>query len=167
MASCRTKGFAVAAALCGGLLAGISANRSLVQIPAWQRVGAFPWAVFTRAENHGLGALYYPLVGLAALVFAAATAVAHRFDGDGGTSRSFPIYAAAVTAIAWAAVTRGFVVPPLLKLRTTVDSTAELQSLFLSLARWWAINDVLHVVGFCFNLWAVAEVFSGPKRDAS
>jgi len=163
MASSRTKGLAVAATLFGGLLAGVSANRSLVQIPAWKRIGAAPWAAFTRAENHGLGALFYPAIGLAALLFTAATAIAFRFDRAARGSRSFPIYSAAVVAVAWAVATRGFVVPALFSLGEVGNNAVELQGLLLSLARWWAINDVLHALSFGLNLWALTEVLSSSK----
>jgi hypothetical protein len=55
MASSVTKGLAVGAALFGGILAGVTANRALVQLPAFERIGVIPWANLTRAENHGIG----------------------------------------------------------------------------------------------------------------
>ena len=66
MAFSRTEGLAVGAALFGGLLAGVTANRALVQMPAWQRIDVVPWAAFTRAENLGfVGMIFYPAIGLA------------------------------------------------------------------------------------------------------
>jgi hypothetical protein len=40
MASSMTKVLAIAAALFGGLLAGTTATRALVEMPAWERVQA-------------------------------------------------------------------------------------------------------------------------------
>ncbi len=49
MASSITRGLALGAALFGGLQAGVTANRAFVLLPAWERLGVFPWANFTRA----------------------------------------------------------------------------------------------------------------------
>jgi len=68
MASSATKGLSLGAALFGGLQAGVTANRAFVLLPAWERLGVIPWANFTRAENVGIGALFYPVLGLAALL---------------------------------------------------------------------------------------------------
>jgi hypothetical protein len=62
-----TKSLAVGAILLGGLLAGVTADRALVQMPAWERIGVIPWANFTRAENHGIGSIFYLVIGLIAL----------------------------------------------------------------------------------------------------
>jgi len=164
MAFSRTKGLAVGAALFGGLLAGVTANRALVQMPAWQRIGVVPWAAFTRAENLGfVGMIFYPAIGLAALLLTAATAIAFRFDGAARGSRSLPIYSAAVLAIAGAVVTRAAIVPAMFSLRDAGNNVAELQRIFLSVARWWEVNDVLHVLAFGLNLWALTELLSGPR----
>jgi hypothetical protein len=69
------KALAVGAALLGGIQAGVTANRVVVQMPAWERLGIIPWADFTRAENHGFGAIFYPAIGLAAVVFPLAPAI--------------------------------------------------------------------------------------------
>lgn len=76
MATTLTKGLAVGAALFGGLLAGTTATWALVELPAWERVGAVRWAEFARAENHGVGLIFYPAVGLVALLLTSATAIA-------------------------------------------------------------------------------------------
>jgi hypothetical protein len=48
-------------------------------------------------------------------------------------------------------------------LRAAGDNAIELQRIFLVDARWWGINDFLHVLTFGLNLWSFAEVFSSPK----
>jgi len=164
MASSVTRGLAVGATLFGGILAGVTANRALVQLPAFERIGVIPWANLTRAENHGIGSFFYPVVGLVALLLTAATAIAFRFDRSARGSRSFPIYTAVLLAIAAAVVTRGVLVPTMFSLRAAGDNAAELQRIFLVNARWWGVNDLLHVLTFGLNLWAFAEILSSPKR---
>jgi len=109
MASSSTKGLALGAALFGGLQAGVTANRAFVLLPAWERLGVIPWANFTRAENVGIGALFYPVLGLAALLFTVSAALAFRLDRTARGSRRFPIHAAALLAIVWATVTRALI----------------------------------------------------------
>src|SRR5258708_26033029 len=99
MASSVTKAFAAGAALFGGLLAGVTVNRALVQLPAWRRISVVAWADFTRAENTGIGTIFYPALGLAALLLTIGMAVAYRFDRDKRGARSLPIYASAGRAL--------------------------------------------------------------------
>src|SRR5215468_7299219 len=111
MASLMTQRLAIGATVFGGLLAGVTANRWLVEMPAWERMGVIPWASFLRAENHGIGALFYPVIGLITLLFTIGAAVAFRFDRDARSAGVIPIYAAAALAIAYAAITRAMIVP--------------------------------------------------------
>jgi hypothetical protein len=139
---------------------GCDREYSFVQLPAWERIGVIPWANFTRAENFGVGAIFYPVLGLAALLLTLGAAIA--FWRDLATSRSlgFPIYAAAVLAVVWAFVTRGVLVPAMFSLRAAGNNTIELQQIFLTVTRWSGVNDVLHFLTFALSLWALAEVFS-------
>ena len=164
MASSKTRAFAVGAALFGGLLAGVTANRALVELPAWQRIGVLEWANFTRAENHGVGTFFYIVVGFVALVLTVSTAIALRFDCSVRVGR-FPAYAAAVLAIAYAAITRGILVPAMFHLRAAGNDSAALEKIFGVVLRWWAVNDVLHVLTFALTLWALAEILSERSQE--
>jgi hypothetical protein len=163
MASSVTKGLAAGAALFGGLLAGVTANRALVQLPAWERLGVISWAHFTRAENAGIGSIFYPALGLAALLLTIATAIAFRVDRDARGARRFPIYLALTLAITWALVTRVVLVPAMFRLKSAGDNAAELQQIFLTVMRGSAVNDILHVLTFALTLWACA--FSNSKGN--
>jgi hypothetical protein len=163
MASSVTKGLAVGAALFGGILAGATANRALVQLPAFERIGVIPWANLTRAENHGIGSFFYLVVGFLALLLTVATAIAFRFDHAARGSSRFPLYAAVVLAIAPAVVTRGVLVPAMFSLRAAGDNAVELRRILLINARWWGVNDALHVLTFALNLWVLTDLWSNPK----
>ena len=166
MASSITRCLVIGAALFGGLQAGVTANRGFVLLPAWERLGVILWANFTRAENVGIGALFYPVLGLAALLFTASAAIAFRLDRRTRSSRGFPVYAAVLLAITWATVTRVILLPAMFRLKDAAINPAELQQMFLTVSRWSGVNDFLHVLTFCFNLWALAVVFSSPKQIA-
>jgi hypothetical protein len=128
-----------------------------------RRIGVVAWADFTRAENTGIGTIFYPALGLAALLLTIGTAVAYRFDRDKRGAHSLPIYASAVLAITWALVTRVVLVPAMFALKTARGNAVELQQIFLRVARGSALNDVLHVVTFILSLWALAALCSGSK----
>jgi hypothetical protein len=160
MTSVVTKSLAIGATLFGGLLAGVTANRALVQMPAWERVGVIPWANFIRAENLGLGSLLYPVVGFMALALTIGAAIALYFDRGGRASNRLPIYLAATAAVVWAAITRFILLPAMFKLDSAGDNAAELVNIFEVVARWSAVNDFLHVLMFVLNLWALTECLS-------
>lgn len=163
MTSSVTKVLALSAVLFGGILAGVTANRALVQLPAFERIGVISWANLTRAENHGIGAFFYPVVGLIALLSTVATAIASRFDRAARDSPKFPTYSAVVLAIGAAVVTRAVLVPAMFSLRAAGDDAIALQRIFLVNARWWGVNDVLHVLTFGLNLWALTDLWSSRK----
>ncbi len=163
MAPSTTKILTAGAALFGGLLAGVTANRALVELPAWQLLGAVSWADFTRAENHGVGSFFYLVVGFFALASTIATAIAIRLDRSMRGLRAFPAYAAALLAILYGVITRAILVPAAFRLRTAGNNSAEIRQIFESVARWWGINDLLHVLAFILSLWAFAEIMSCSK----
>jgi hypothetical protein len=68
-----------------------------------------------------------------------------------------------VLAIAGAVVTRAAIVPAMFSLRDAGNNVAELQRIFLSVARWWEVNDVLHMLAFGLNLWALTVLLCGPR----
>ncbi len=49
-----------------GLLAGISLDKALVQLPARRRMGVVAFAGFSRANDLGNGLVLYPLLGVGA-----------------------------------------------------------------------------------------------------
>ncbi|MBV9302171.1 MAG: hypothetical protein JOY62_08390 [Acidobacteriaceae bacterium] len=155
-----TKRLVVGATFFGGLLAGVTANRALVQLPAWGRTGLTDWARFANQENLGLGPLFYSSVGLAALLFTVAAAIASRFDRAVHEARRFPIYSAAVVAILWAGITRFVLVPAMSHVNAAINNPTELKQAFLTVTRWSAVNDALHVLTFVLTLWGFVEIFS-------
>lgn len=166
MTSRIIKGFAIGAALFGGLLAGSTATRAFVEMPAWRQIGVGPWATFARVENAGAGFLLYPIIGASALLLTIATAVAVQLDSTARMSRRFPVYAAAGVAIAAALITRLGVVPALFQLKNTSNDPALAPTLFTTLTGWWALNDLFHIVAFGLNLWALVEILTASGRVA-
>jgi hypothetical protein len=164
MTSTVTKATAIGAALFGGLLAGATATRAFVEMPAWERIGVTEWTAFSRVENASAGFLLYPAIGGSALFLTIGTAIAVQFDRTGGAIRRLPIYSAVTVAVLAAIVTRAGVVPALFQLKNTLHDPALAPGLFRALAGWWAVNDLLHTLAFSLNLWALVEVLRGSSR---
>jgi hypothetical protein len=165
MQSSKSKAIAAAATLFGGILAGVTANRALVEFPAWERIGVISWANFTRAENHGVGAFFYVVIGFLALFFTILTAIAFRFDRSARRSDSLPAYAAAVLAVIYAVITRAILVPAAFQMRAADSNSVNLQAIFSDVVRWSGVNDILHVFAFGFSLWAFAAIMARPERS--
>jgi hypothetical protein len=163
MVTSLTQRLAAGAAFFGGVLAGATANRALVQLPAFERIGVLSWANLIRAENHGVGSFFYIVIGLVALLLTIGTAIAFRFDRSARDLPKFPAYAAAVLAVASAVVTRAILVPAMFGMRAAGDNVTTLQRIFSINARWWGVNDLLHVFTFALNLWVLIQAFSVPQ----
>ena len=159
MTSRTLKWLAAGAALFGGLLAGSTAVRTVTQVPAWAALGALPWATYSRAENSALGSVWYPATGLAALLLTVGTAIAFRFSRHGRAS-AFPVYFAVVPTVLSALITLVAVVPIMSGLNAAATNGPALELLFLRVASWWRVNDLLHVLAFMGNLWALSTIAS-------
>jgi len=73
------RSLSAAAALFGGVLAGGFADRALVQMPAWKRLGAQRWAEYSREADLRNGFAVYPTEAFGGLLLSAAAAdVLHR-----------------------------------------------------------------------------------------
>jgi hypothetical protein len=94
--ACR---LSVVATALGGILAGASVDRSIVGLPAWRRVGARPWATYSRQADLRNGQILYPFLGIGQPLFTIATAVAYHFDRTTPRSAALPTYAAAVLSV--------------------------------------------------------------------
>ena len=160
----RTKFLATGACLCSGILAGVTANRALVELPAWQRLGAICWSNYVRAENHGVGALFYIVIGLLAILLTLLTALAFNLERSGGNLRKLPAYAAALLALLYAVVTRAVLVPALAKLSVPAIPLPDIEQTFSIVLRWSGVNDLLHMLAFVLSLWALIEATASPKR---
>ena len=166
MASPRTKALMVGATLLGGLLAGMSANKVLVELPAWQAVGVVQWALFTRASDQGVGLILFPVIGGGALILSVAAAVSFRSDRFARRSGAWAVYLAPFLAIIALAVTILLLAPPRLSVLQAGDDATVLQPIAASVARWWDVKAFLHVLAFLANLWALASVLVAVGKTA-
>lgn len=149
------RGFVVAAAILGGLLAGMALDRSLVQLPAWQQLGAVAWSNFTRTADLGRGLFFYPAEGLAALLCSVVAAVLVALNLASLRAAAIPVLGAALLAIAALVVTRFHVAPPVLALRDSSLGPDAMRHSLAAVKSWWALKAGLHLLTFLANIWSL------------
>jgi hypothetical protein len=160
MASPLTRRLSVVATALGGILAGASVDRSIVALPAWRRVGARPWATYSRQADLRNGLILYPLLGIGQPLFSIATAVAYRFERTNSPTGSAALatYAAAVLSVGHVfATTRA--APNMLSLRRIDDNDPEsLQEALRRFEQWQVARGSLQALTFAANLWSLVSI---------
>jgi hypothetical protein len=161
LATTRTRTFLLGclflAAAFGGL-SGSGIDRVLIQMPAWQHVGALAWAAFSRWADMGTnGLILYPLEKVGGTVFSVIAAIIffvnrQRFPRDG----AFPIYGAALFAIGSLLATTQ--AAPLMITTTQSNDPAALQHALNGFAFWEALRAAVQALNFCCLLWALVVV---------
>jgi len=154
-----TRNLAVGAVILGGIVAGFSLNRLLVDLPAWAILGPEQWARFTRNADLGKGLVVYPAIGLAALVCSLGAAVLAHFDSS-PKSAALPLYLAGVTAVIAFVVTRFLLAPEILNLRSDSPDFTHLQNAFVLTRHWWHLKAGLHTITFVCNVGGLMELMS-------
>lgn len=140
----------------GGLLAGLSLDRSVVALPAWRRVGVAAWATFSRQADLGHGLVLYPLLGLGAPLLSVATAIVAWLD-PGATAALAPAVAAVALSVGHVVATAR-AAPNMGKVRGA--DPAVLPNAFAAFARWQAVRATLQVLAFGANLWTLNAVLA-------
>ncbi len=147
-------GFVFVAAVFNGMLAS-GINRTLVDMPAWQRVGAPTWAEFSRWADMGTnGLILYPFEGIGGAVLSILAAIVfHHKRRSMARSAAVPIYAAALLALGGMLATTQ-AAPTLLNTRYTSDPAA-LQQALNGFEFWGGVRAVFQSLAFCANLWSL------------
>jgi hypothetical protein len=127
---------AMAALVADGILAGLSLDKVIVQLPARRRIGVAAYAAYARAADLGNGIAFYASAGVgAALLTVAAFAVAVS-RGAPGTVTGL-LAAAALLSFAHSAMTTR-AAPTMFRIGQAGDDQQALASLLARFARWSA-----------------------------
>jgi hypothetical protein len=133
-------------------------DRALIEMPAWQHVGALAWAAFSRWADLGTnGLILYPFEKIGGTVFSVAAAIiffaSRRHLPRAG---ALPIYGAALFAIgAMLATTQA---APLMMSTPHLSDPASFQHALDGFAFWEGIRAGVQALTFCGNLWALVVV---------
>jgi hypothetical protein len=134
-------GVTLAALAADGLLAGLSLDKVIVQLPARRRIGAIAYAAYARSADLGNGVACYAVVGVgaAALTIAAFAAAAARSSPGAVTG----LLAAAAALSVLHSIATGRAAPVMFKIGRAEDTQAALAPLLASFARWSAARAAL------------------------
>jgi hypothetical protein len=143
----------VLASAFSGLLAGASADRYLVQVPAWRHLDVMTWAEHSRHADMGNGRFWYPLLAFAATGLGVAVAIAVWQRTLAADGVALPAYLAAAASTSGLAFTF-LAAPNLLRLHTPKDRPTTERS-FTHFHRWGLPRAVLQIAAFPLNLWAL------------
>ncbi|HYT55209.1 MAG TPA: hypothetical protein VEQ38_10890 [Verrucomicrobiae bacterium] len=158
MTASLTRTLVIGATILGGLLAGMTVDKSVVQLPSWQQIGPVTWAEFTRLADLGRGLIFYPTQGIGALLCSVVAAVAFSISRASPRGAAIPIYGAAALAVAALIVTRYIIAPDVLSLSSIGENAAALQKVFDRVQAWWVLKASLHALTFCANVWALVAL---------
>ncbi len=127
---------AMAALVADGLLAGLSLDKVVVQLPARRRIGVTAYATYARAADLGTGIFFYPAVGVGAAVLTIAAFTVAAALGAPGNVTGLLAAAAALSLLHSAATGRA--APAMFQVGRAEGSEAALTLLLTRFARWSA-----------------------------
>jgi hypothetical protein len=145
---------AMAALAADGILAGLSLDKVIVQLPARRRIGVTAYAAYARAADLGNGVAFYAAAGVsAAALTVAAFAVAVALGAPGGVTGL--LAAGAALSVAHSAMT-GRAAPAMFRIGRAGDDQAALAPLLVRFARWSAARAAAQTVTLIVVAIAVA-----------
>jgi hypothetical protein len=125
---------AMAALVADGILAGLSLDKVIVQLPARRRIGVTAYAAYARAADLGNGIAFYAAVGVGAAVLTlAAFAVAASRGAPGAVTGL--LAAAALLSLVHSAMTAR-AAPTMFQIGRAGDDQAHLAPLLARFAHW-------------------------------
>jgi len=152
-----TQILAIAATLAVGLLAGMSLDQSIKQLPARHRIGVSSFSVYQRAADLGNGIYLYSSFGAAVLILTLAAAI---------SGHSAPLHRNQIVALDVSAglailhsITTAFAAPTVFSQRSySVTETGVLEAIFNKFERWQALRAILQALNFAAAIWATVAL---------
>ena len=149
-----------AATVVTGLLAGISLDKAIVQLPVRHRIGVIDFAAFSRANDLGNGLFVYPVLGIGAALLAWAAALAVALQGI-PISHVWSVYFSGFLALLHS-ITTARAAPTMMRLRQLGNDEASLVKTFDRFAKWHNIRAILQLLNFIVLVWALVEYIMIP-----
>ena len=157
--SARLTQLVTAAVLVDGFLAGASADKTLIQLPALGKAGMQHFAAFSRNADLGdRGYLWYPVLAIGGTALSVAAAVKGRSDLLPSDSARW-LNAAAILAAAGLLTTIG-AAPNMMRVRTAGDDYAVLKKSFRGFEFWQNIRGPLQALAFVANVLSLRSLQS-------
>src|SRR5215469_17323242 len=154
------------ALLIGTLLlsGGTNVDRSLIDMPAWQHVGAVAWATFSQWADLGSGLLIYPVQGIGSTVLCITAALIVFLKRKTlGRAVALPIYVALLCALG-VMLTTTQAAPAMLSTTSHLSDPAALQQALDTFTLWQGIRSVCGWLAIGALLWALVAVASSASN---
>ena len=145
---------AMAALVVDGLLAGLSLDKVIVQLPARRKIGVTAYAAYARAADLGNGIAFYATVGVGAALLTITAFVVAAAQGAPGDVTALLAAAAGLSLLHSAATGRA--APAMFQVGRAGDDEAALTPLLTRFARWSAARAALQAATLAVVAIAVA-----------
>lgn len=149
----------IATAALSGIGAGASLDVSIRQLPARHRIGVLAYSTYSQATDLGTARIWYPPLGIGALLLALAAAVVAFFQ-QVALLHALPISVGAVLWIVHLLITLIWALPILPRQRQVADDEEQLATIFNQFERLQTVRATLDVLIFASTLWALASFIS-------
>jgi hypothetical protein len=146
----------VLASAFSGLLAGASADRYLVQVPAWRHLDVMTWAEHSRHADMGNGRFWYPVLAFAATALSIAAAIGVRQQTFATSNLRLWVYLAALFELLGLSVT-ALAAPNLIRLHRPQDLATTERS-FAHFHLWGLLRAAFQVSSFPILLLALRQL---------
>jgi hypothetical protein len=151
----------IAAIVVTGLLAGVSLDKAIVQLPARHRMGVVGFASFSRANDLGNGLVVYPVLGVSAALLTIGAALAALLQAT-LLSNAWSLYLSALLALLHSFTTVR-AAPIMLSLRQPTSDEATLTKTLNRFAKWHDLRTVLQLLNFMMLVWALVAYIIVPR----
>ncbi len=148
--------FTLAATVATGLLAGVSLDKAIVQLPARHRRGIPGFASFSRANDLGNGLIAYPVLGITAALLSLCAALSANLQ-ETPISSAWPLYVSALLAIMHSVATMR-AAPNMLRFLKPIDDEKVLNEILDQFAAWHNVRAVLQVLNFAVLVWSIVAL---------
>lgn len=144
-----------AATVADGVLAGLSLDRSIAQLPARRRIGDRAYSAYSVAhEMHSPGVIWYPTLGLGAALLTVAAGITAALVAV-PTAQALPVYLAAILSIAHTVVTARAATTNL-RQRSVSGDDAALAHVLDRFTFWHGLRAMLQFATFIAMVWTLA-----------
>jgi hypothetical protein len=151
-------GLLAAATAVNGMLAGLSVDRSLVQLPAWERIHLLGFHEYSQQADIRRGVVLYPVVGLSAAALSiAAAAGGYLQPGIPYLCIAFLYASAALAILHTFTTTRAG--PNMWRLRDSSLGSEDVRLAFDGFKRWQDRRAALQLLNFMTILMAIVAFF--------
>jgi hypothetical protein len=139
-----------------GLLAGAGADRYIVQVPAWRRVGVLNWAAYSRYAEFGNGLFFYPfeVLGSFILLFTLSAIVLMdktRFRNIAGRIHLATFFSTIGLFFTF------FTMPVMMKVQLMTNVEPVVQDAFDRFHFWGLLRAIAQFLSFCTCVWVFAK----------